>query len=116
MVETEGYNSHSKTGPHVKNNNNRKSVPINKQRDTTMNSVINFKWCKQTSASKPGQVSGLQKISPKLTISGGDWCRLRKEGTKIAANRPEYIEVKEGYVYGKVTADGKTGVVMLLLL
>jgi elongation factor Ts len=34
---------------------------------------------------------------------------LRKKGQKIAANRQDR-EAKEGYVFGKVTADGKRGV------
>src|SRR6188508_1653845 len=36
---------------------------------------------------------------------------LRKKGQKIAANRQDR-EAKEGYVYGKTTADGKRGVVV----
>src|SRR6266704_77316 len=36
---------------------------------------------------------------------------LRKKGQKIAANRQDR-EAKEGYVFGKTTADGKVGVVV----
>ena len=36
---------------------------------------------------------------------------LRKKGQKIAANRQDR-EAKEGYVFGKTTADGKRGVVV----
>lgn len=50
-----------------------------------------------------------------LTEANGDFEAaidiLRKKGQKIAANRQDR-EAKEGYVYGKVTADGKTGVVV----
>ncbi|MBK7852667.1 MAG: elongation factor Ts [Bacteroidetes bacterium] len=59
--------------------------------------------------------AGMMDCKKALTEANGDFEAaidiLRKKGQKIAANRQDR-EAKEGYVYGKVTADGKTGVVV----
>jgi elongation factor Ts len=57
--------------------------------------------------------SGMMDCKKALMEANGDFEAaidiLRKKGQKIAANRQDR-EAKEGYVYGKVTADGKRGV------
>ena len=59
--------------------------------------------------------AGMMDCKKALTEANGDFEAaidiLRKKGQKIEANRQDR-EAKEGYVYGKVTADGKTGVVV----
>ncbi|REJ80545.1 MAG: elongation factor Ts [Bacteroidetes bacterium] len=59
--------------------------------------------------------AGMMDCKKALTEANGDFEAaidiLRKKGQKIAANRQDR-EAKEGYVYGKVTADGKNGVVV----
>src|SRR6187401_1791278 len=59
--------------------------------------------------------AGMMDCKKALTEANGDFEAaidiLRKKGQKIAANRQDR-EAKEGYVYGKVTADGKRGVVV----
>ena len=59
--------------------------------------------------------AGMMDCKKALTEANGDFEAaidiLRKKGQKIAANRQDR-EAKDGYVYGKVTADGKTGVVV----
>ena len=59
--------------------------------------------------------AGMMDCKKALTEANGDFEAaidiIRKKGQKIAANRQDR-EAKEGYVYGKVTADGKTGVVV----
>ena len=59
--------------------------------------------------------AGMMDCKKALTEANGDFEAAidirRKKGQKIAANRQDR-EAKEGYVYGKVTADGKTGVVV----
>ncbi|MBK6838394.1 MAG: elongation factor Ts [Bacteroidetes bacterium] len=59
--------------------------------------------------------AGMMDCKKALTEANGDFEAaidiLRKKGQKIAANRQDR-EAKERYVYGKVTADGKTGVVV----
>ncbi|HRH67071.1 MAG TPA: translation elongation factor Ts [Bacteroidia bacterium] len=61
--------------------------------------------------------AGMMDCKKALTEANGDFEAaidiLRKKGQKIAANRQDR-EAKEGYVYGKVTADGKTGVVVAI--
>src|SRR6186997_1303748 len=57
--------------------------------------------------------SGMMDCKKALTEANGDFEAaidiLRKKGQKIAANRQDR-EAREGYVYGKVSADGKRGV------
>ena len=59
--------------------------------------------------------SGMMDCKKALIEANGDFEAaidiLRKKGQKIAANRQDR-EAKEGYVYGKVSADGKNGVVV----
>lgn len=59
--------------------------------------------------------AGMMDCKKALTEANGDFEAaidiLRKKGQKIAANRQDR-EAKEGYVFGKVTADGKSGVVV----
>ena len=59
--------------------------------------------------------AGMMDCKKALTEAAGDFevaiDLLRKKGQKIAANRQDR-EAKEGYVYGKVSADGKYGVVV----
>ena len=59
--------------------------------------------------------AGMMDCKKALMEANGDFEAaidiLRKKGQKIAANRQDR-EAKEGYVYGKVTADGKRGVVV----
>jgi elongation factor Ts len=59
--------------------------------------------------------SGMMDCKKALIEANGDFEAaidiLRKKGQKIAANRQDR-EAKEGYVYGKVSADGKSGVVV----
>jgi elongation factor Ts len=59
--------------------------------------------------------AGMMDCKKALTESNGDFEAaidiLRKRGQKIAANRQDR-EAKEGYVYGKTTADGKRGVIV----
>jgi elongation factor Ts len=59
--------------------------------------------------------SGMMDCKKALTEANGDFESaidiLRKKGQKIAANRQDR-EAKEGYVYGKTTSDGKTGIVV----
>src|SRR5436190_4573201 len=59
--------------------------------------------------------SGMMDCKKALMEANGDFEAaidiLRKKGQKIAANRQDR-EAKEGYVYGKVTADGKRGAVV----
>jgi elongation factor Ts len=59
--------------------------------------------------------SGMMDCKKALAEANGDFEAaidiLRKKGQKIAANRQDR-EAKEGYVYGKVAADGKRGVVV----
>lgn len=59
--------------------------------------------------------SGMMDCKKALTEANGDFEAaidiLRKKGQKIAANRQDR-EAKEGYVFGKVTADGKEGFVV----
>jgi elongation factor Ts len=59
--------------------------------------------------------AGMMDCKKALAEANGDFEAaidiLRKKGQKIAANRQDR-EAKEGYVYGKVTADGKRGVVV----
>ena len=61
--------------------------------------------------------SGMMDCKKALTEANGDFEAaidiLRKKGQKIAANRQDR-EAKEGYVFGKVTADGKHGVVVAI--
>jgi elongation factor Ts len=61
--------------------------------------------------------SGMMDCKKALTEANGDFevaiDILRKKGQKIAANRQDR-EAKEGYVFGKVTADGKRGVVVAI--
>ncbi len=59
--------------------------------------------------------SGMMDCKKALTEANGDFEAaidiLRKKGQKIAANRQDR-EAKEGYVFGKVTADGTQGFVV----
>jgi elongation factor Ts len=59
--------------------------------------------------------SGMMDCKKALTEANGDFEAaidiLRKKGQKIAANRQDR-EAKEGYVFGKTTADGKQGFVV----
>ncbi len=59
--------------------------------------------------------SGMMDCKKALTEANGDFEAaidiLRKKGQKIAANRQDR-EAKEGYVFGKVSADGKKGFVV----
>ena len=59
--------------------------------------------------------AGMMDCKKALMEANGDFEAaidiLRKKGQKIAANRQDR-EAKEGYVYGKTTADGKRGVVV----
>jgi elongation factor Ts len=59
--------------------------------------------------------SGMMDCKKALTEAKGDFEAaidiLRKKGQKIAANRQDR-EAKEGYVYGKTTADGKQGIIV----
>jgi elongation factor Ts len=59
--------------------------------------------------------SGMMDCKKALIEANGDFEAaidiLRKKGQKIAANRQDR-EAKEGYVYGKVSADGKHGIVV----
>jgi len=59
--------------------------------------------------------AGMMDCKKALTEANGDFEAaidiLRKKGQKIAANRQDR-EAKEGYVYGKTTDGGKTGVVV----
>jgi elongation factor Ts len=61
--------------------------------------------------------SGMMDCKKALMEANGDFEAaidiLRKKGQKIAANRQDR-EAKEGYVFGKVTADGKRGVVVAI--
>lgn len=56
--------------------------------------------------------SGMMDCKKALIEANGDFEAaidiLRKKGQKIAANRQDR-EAKEGYVYGKLSADGKSG-------
>src|SRR6185436_4414874 len=59
--------------------------------------------------------SGMMDCKKALAEANGDFEAaidiLRKKGQKIAANRQDR-EAKEGYVYGKTSADGKNGVIV----
>ena len=59
--------------------------------------------------------SGMMDCKKALIEASGDFEAaidiLRKKGQKIAANRQDR-EAKEGYVFGKVSADGKHGMVV----
>jgi len=59
--------------------------------------------------------AGMMDCKKALAEANGDFEAaidiLRKKGQKIAANRQDR-EAKEGYVYGKVTVDGKRGCVV----
>ena len=59
--------------------------------------------------------SGMMDCKKALIESNGDFEAaidiLRKKGQKIAANRQDR-DAKEGYVYGKTSADGKHGVIV----
>lgn len=59
--------------------------------------------------------SGMMDCKKALMEANGDFEAaidiLRKRGQKIAANRQDR-DAKEGYVYGKVSADGKSGMVV----
>jgi elongation factor Ts len=59
--------------------------------------------------------SGMMDCKKALAEANGDFEAaidiLRKKGQKIAANRQDR-EAKEGYVYGKTTADGKQGIIV----
>ncbi len=59
--------------------------------------------------------AGMMDCKKALMEANGDFEAaidiLRKKGQKIAANRQDR-EAKEGYVYGKTSADGKRGVVV----
>lgn len=59
--------------------------------------------------------AGMMDCKKALTEANGDFEAaidlLRKKGQKIAANRQDR-EAKEGYVYGKVSADGKHGAIV----
>jgi elongation factor Ts len=59
--------------------------------------------------------SGMMDCKKALIEANGDFEAaidiLRKKGQKIAANRQDR-EAKEGYVYGKTSADGKQGIVV----
>ena len=59
--------------------------------------------------------SGMMDCKKALTEANGDFEAaidiLRKKGQKIAANRQDR-EAKEGYVFGKISADGKHGVIV----
>jgi len=59
--------------------------------------------------------SGMMDCKKALVEANGDFEAaidiLRKKGQKIAANRQDR-EAKEGYVYGKTSADGKHGVIV----
>lgn len=59
--------------------------------------------------------SGMMDCKKALMEANGDFEAaidiLRKKGQKIAANRQDR-EAKEGYVFGRVSADGKTGMVV----
>jgi elongation factor Ts len=59
--------------------------------------------------------AGMMDCKKALAEANGDFEAaidiLRKKGQKIAANRQDR-EAKEGYVYGKVTVDGKRGTVV----
>jgi elongation factor Ts len=59
--------------------------------------------------------AGMMDCKKALMEANGDFEAaidiLRKKGQKIAANRQDR-EAKEGYVYGKVTADGKRGAIV----
>ena len=61
--------------------------------------------------------SGMMDCKKALTEANGDFEAaidiLRKKGQKIAANRQDR-EAKEGYVFGKSTADGKEGFVVAI--
>ncbi len=59
--------------------------------------------------------AGMMDCKKALTEAKGDFeaavDNLRKKGQKIAANRQDR-EAKEGYVFGKISADGKFGAVV----
>jgi len=59
--------------------------------------------------------AGMMDCKKALTEANGDFEAavdfLRKKGQKIAANRQDR-DAKEGYVFGKISADGKTGAVV----
>jgi len=59
--------------------------------------------------------SGMMDCKKALMEANGDFEAaidiLRKKGQKIAANRQDR-EAKEGYVYGKISSDGKQGMVV----
>lgn len=59
--------------------------------------------------------SGMMDCKKALIEANGDFEAaidiLRKKGQKIAANRQDR-EAKEGYVYGKTSADGKQGIIV----
>lgn len=59
--------------------------------------------------------AGMMDCKKALAETNGDFEAaidlLRKKGQKIAANRQDR-EAKEGYVYGKVSADGKHGAIV----
>lgn len=59
--------------------------------------------------------AGMMDCKKALTEANGDFEAaidlLRKKGQKIAANRQDR-EAKEGYVFGKVSADGKHGAIV----
>lgn len=59
--------------------------------------------------------SGMMDCKKALMEANGDFEAaidiLRKKGQKIAANRQDR-EAKEGYVYGKTSADGKNGIIV----
>src|SRR5205809_6108050 len=59
--------------------------------------------------------AGMMDCKKALTEANGDFEAaidiLRKKGQKIAANRQDR-EAKEGYVFGKTSADGKHGVIV----
>ena len=61
--------------------------------------------------------AGMMDCKKALTEANGDFEAaidlLRKKGQKIAANRQDR-EAKEGYVFGKVTADNKHGVIVAI--
>ncbi|MCC7232868.1 MAG: elongation factor Ts [Bacteroidia bacterium] len=59
--------------------------------------------------------AGMMDCKKALMESNGDFEAaidiLRKKGQKIAANRQDR-EAKEGYVFGKVSSDGKNGIIV----
>jgi elongation factor Ts len=61
--------------------------------------------------------AGMMDCKKALTEANGDFEAaidyLRKKGQKVAVNRSDK-EAKEGYIYARITADGKRGAIIML--